>query len=48
LEKHEIQFSGKLRDYVLSCLRESDVLKRLRAETDLDPHSIMQIPPEQG
>jgi predicted O-methyltransferase YrrM len=48
LEKHEIQFSAKLHDYVLSCLRESDVLKRLREETDLDPHSIMQIPPEQG
>ena len=48
MEKNEIRFSGKLRDYVLSTLREPDVLKRLREETDSDPHAIMQIPPEQG
>jgi caffeoyl-CoA O-methyltransferase len=48
MEKTEIQFSKKLRDYVLSTLREPDVLKRLREETDSDPHAIMQIPPEQG
>lgn len=48
MEKSDIRFSKELRDYVLSSLRESDVLKRLRTETDLDPHSIMQIPPEQG
>lgn len=43
-----MQFSKGVRDYVLSSLRESDVLKRLREETDRDPHAIMQIPPEQG
>jgi predicted O-methyltransferase YrrM len=48
MEKTEIQFSKKLRDYVLSTLREPDVMKRLREETDSDPHAIMQIPPEQG
>jgi len=48
MEKTEIQFSKALRDYVLSTLREPDVLKRLREETDSDPHAIMQIPPEQG
>jgi caffeoyl-CoA O-methyltransferase len=48
MEKAEIQFSKQLRDYVLSTLREPDVLKRLREETDRDPHAIMQIPPEQG
>ncbi len=48
MEKAEIQFSKKLRDYMLSTLREPDVLKRLREETDRDPHAIMQIPPEQG
>ena len=48
MEKSEIQFSGELRDYILSTLREPDVLKRLREETDSDPHAIMQIPPEQG
>lgn len=48
MEKAEISFSKELRDYVLSTLREPDVLKRLREETDSDPHSIMQIPPEQG
>lgn len=48
MEKSEIQFSQGLRDYVLSSLRESEVLKRLREETDKDPNAIMQIPPEQG
>lgn len=48
MEKAEIQFSKELRDYVLSSLREPDVLKRLREETGRDPHAIMQIPPEQG
>lgn len=48
MEKAEVQFSKGVRDYVLSSLRESDVLKRLREETDRDPHAIMQIPPEQG
>lgn len=48
MDKTDIQFSKELRDYVLSTLRESDILKRLREETSRDPHSIMQIPPEQG
>jgi predicted O-methyltransferase YrrM len=48
MQKSEIQYSSALRDYVWSSLREADVLKRLREETDLDPHSVMQIPPEQG
>ena len=48
MKKSEIRFSKELRDYVLSSLRESDVLKHLRAETDRDPNAIMQIPPEQG
>jgi predicted O-methyltransferase YrrM len=48
MEKSEIRFSKELRDYVLSSLRESEVLKRLREETDSDPNAIMQIPPEQG
>jgi predicted O-methyltransferase YrrM len=48
MEKAEIQFSKELREYLLSTLREPDVLKRLREETDSDPHAIMQIPPEQG
>jgi len=48
MEKNAIRFSEELRSYVLSTLREPEVLKRLREETDSDPHAIMQIPPEQG
>jgi len=48
MEKSEIRFSKELRDYVLSSLREPEVLKRLREETASDPNAIMQIPPEQG
>ena len=48
MDKADIRFSKELRDYVLSNLREADVLKRLREETGRDPHAIMQIPPEQG
>lgn len=48
MEKADIHFSKKLRDYLLSTLREPDVLKRLRQETASDPHAIMHIPPEQG
>jgi len=48
MKKAEIQFSKGLRDYVLSSLRESEVLKRLREETGKDANAIMQIPPEQG
>lgn len=49
LEKSEIHFSKELHEYILSVsLRESDVLRRLREETDSEPNAIMQIPPEQG
>ncbi len=48
MEKAEIRFTKELHDYVLSSLREPEVLKRLREETASDPHAIMQIPPEQG
>ncbi|BCK87061.1 hypothetical protein MIZ01_0831 [Sideroxyarcus emersonii] len=48
MDKAEIRFSGKVRDYLLSSLREPEILQRLRAETARDPHAIMQIPPEQG
>jgi predicted O-methyltransferase YrrM len=48
MKKSEIRFSKELRDYVLSSLREPEVLKRLREETDRDPNAIMQIPLEQG
>jgi predicted O-methyltransferase YrrM len=38
-----------LYEYVLeNSLRESDVLNRLRIETEEDPSAVMQIPPEQG
>ena len=41
MEKAEIRFSGELHDYVLSSLREADVLKRLREETTRDPHAFL-------
>jgi hypothetical protein len=48
MKNTDINFSKTLGEYILSSLRESDVLKRLREETDSDPYAIMQIPPEQG
>ena len=48
MDKSEIPFTKELRDYILSAQRETEVLKRLREETALDAHAIMQIPPEQG
>ena len=49
MEKSEIKFTKELYDYILSVsLCESEALRRLREETDKDPNSIMQIPPEQG
>ena len=49
MDKSEIKFTKELHDYVLSVsLRESDVLRRLKEETDRDPNAIMQVPPEQG
>ena len=47
--KGNLEFDKKIHDYVLeSSLRESDVLAKLRQETEKDPSAIMQIPPEQG
>lgn len=49
MDKSEIKFTSELHDYILSVsLREPDVLRQLREETDRDPNAIMQIPPEQG
>lgn len=49
MDKSEIRLTKELYAYILSVsLRESDVLRRLREETDSDPNAIMQIPPEQG
>lgn len=49
MDKSEIRYTKELYDYILSVsLREPDVLRRLREETDSDPNAIMQIPPEQG
>ena len=48
MKKTDIEFSKGLRDYILSTLRESDVLRRLREETADHKHALMQIPPEQG
>jgi len=49
VQKGTLEFNDRIQDYVLeSSLRESDILTQLRHETDKDPDSIMQIPPEQG
>ncbi|MFV1983108.1 MAG: class I SAM-dependent methyltransferase [Thiohalomonadales bacterium] len=49
MKKGNLEFNNKIHDYVLAnSLRESDVLARLREETQKDPDAIMQIPPEQG
>jgi hypothetical protein len=45
-DKSGTHYARPLRDHVLSVLREPNVWKRLRLETD--PHSIMQMPPERG
>ncbi len=49
MEKGKLDLVENMYQYVLdSSLRESDVLTRLRIETEKDPLAIMQIPPEQG
>lgn len=49
MSKKMIQCSQELYDYVLSVsLREPDILRRLREETEPFPHSAMQISPDQG
>jgi len=49
MKKDEIQFTKETNEYILSVsLRENENLKLLRFETEKDPNSIMQIPPEQG
>jgi len=49
VEKGKLDLIENMYQYVLdSSLRESDVLARLRVETEKDPSAIMQIPPEQG
>jgi len=49
MKKGNIEFEHDIQDYVLAhSLRESDLLSRLRKETEKDTSAIMQIPPEQG
>ena len=49
MNKGSLEFNSNIHDYILeNSLRESDVLAKLRAETEKDPAAIMQIPPEQG
>jgi len=49
VKKGNLEFDNNIHNYVLEhSLRESDVLNRLRVETEKDPAAIMQIPPEQG
>jgi predicted O-methyltransferase YrrM len=49
MKKSDVQFTNSMYEYMLSVsLREHQVLKELREETDTDPNAIMQIPPEQG
>ena len=49
MKKNEIQFTKETNEYILSVsLRENKNLELLRFETEKDPNSIMQIPPEQG
>ncbi len=49
MNKGELEFNTQIHDYVLkNSLRESEILFKLRQETEKDPDAIMQIPPEQG
>jgi predicted O-methyltransferase YrrM len=49
MSKKTIGIDNQLYDYLLSVsLRESEVLRQLREETNLHPHKTMQIAPEQG
>lgn len=49
MEKGKLDLVESMYQYVLdNSLRESEVLTRLRIETEKDSSAIMQIPPEQG
>jgi caffeoyl-CoA O-methyltransferase len=49
MDKKQLATIDGLDDYVLQhSLRDTDLLRRLREETNRDPMAIMQIPPEQG
>ena len=49
MEKGKLNLIEGMYEYVLdNSLRESDVLNRLRLETEKDSSAIMQIPAEQG
>jgi predicted O-methyltransferase YrrM len=49
MSKGIIKVSDELYKYILSVsLREPDILRRLREETEPYPHSFMQISPDQG
>lgn len=49
MQKGRLESDNQIHDYVLQqSVRESDVLRRLRQETEKDPDAIMQIPPDQG
>ncbi|VAX32048.1 hypothetical protein MNBD_NITROSPIRAE01-1873 [hydrothermal vent metagenome] len=49
MRKGNIEFEQDIQSYVLGVsLRESDLLRRLRKETQTDAAAIMQIPAEQG
>ncbi|MEC4678825.1 MAG: class I SAM-dependent methyltransferase [Nitrospirota bacterium] len=49
MRKGNIEFEQDIQDYVLGVsLRESELLRRLRKETQTDAAAIMQIPAEQG
>ena len=44
-----VQLTNDLHDYLVRVsVRESDVLKQLRIETEQLPESVMQVSPEQG
>ncbi|VAW63895.1 O-methyltransferase, family 3 [hydrothermal vent metagenome] len=49
MKKGKLEIIDNLHEYLLDhSLNESDILFRLRNETEKDPDAIMQIPPEQG
>lgn len=49
MQKGSLESDSHIHDYVLAhSVNESDVLSRLRRETEALPDAIMQIPPDQG
>lgn len=49
MEKGQLSAVAGLQNYIVDhSVNESDILRRLRLETDKDAMSIMQIPPDQG